>query len=58
MQVPASMWYISSSSVEVMQRTGQTSTQEASLTPIQGFVITKVKISSNYGQRRVAQPFF
>jgi len=29
-----------------MQRTGHTSTQDASLTPMQGLVITKVKISS------------
>ena len=46
MHTSASMKYISSASVVEIQRTGQTSRQEASLTPIQGSVITKLKASS------------
>ena len=45
MHTSASMKYISSESVVDMHRTGQTSKQEASLTPIHGSVITKLKAS-------------
>jgi len=45
MHTSESMKYISSASVVEMQRTGQTSRQVASLTPMQGSVITKVKAS-------------
>jgi hypothetical protein len=53
MQAPGSMKYISSSSLEAIHLTGQTSIQDLSLTPIQGSVITKGKVSSIY--KRVAQ---
>jgi hypothetical protein len=45
MHTSASMKYMSSASVVDMQRTGQTSKQEASLTPMHGSVITKLNAS-------------